>query len=304
MTRWFLALLVGAIAVGGAAFAFAQNTRTVTVEVTVWRSVADPSLIYVSTRPEGGGWRTHQTALDMSGFSKSGNYHQSNPVAVEVTLREAEPAPSPVPATGEPAWCDDRPSWSGGAVTLLQGATGFYSGDAVGTNGHRDHVLPWSVLCLLVDTEAEARTAYNDTTNLVPSLASFNLSKSDDLAHEWLPRWQARDADGYRANACAYAGRYQTIANRYGHALSTEESGALTGACANGATATSVATATSTPAPSTSTTYASCSAAAAAGEQRQQGCSRGQCPGGGRGFPAAMVPSARDGDRDGVVCEQ
>ena len=46
------------------------------------------------------------------------------------------------------------------------------------------------------------------------------------------------------------------------------------------------------------TVYGSCEEAAAAGEQRVQG-SRG----GGKGFAAAMVPSARDGDGDGVVCE-
>ena len=45
--------------------------------------------------------------------------------------------------------------------------------------------------------------------------------------------------------------------------------------------------------------YGSCEEAAVAGEQRVQG-SRG----GGRGFPKAMVPSARDGDGDGVVCER
>ena len=44
--------------------------------------------------------------------------------------------------------------------------------------------------------------------------------------------------------------------------------------------------------------YGSCEEAAEAGEQRVQGSQ-----GGGRGFPTAMVPSARDGDRDGVVCE-
>ena len=44
---------------------------------------------------------------------------------------------------------------------------------------------------------------------------------------------------------------------------------------------------------------ASCEEAVAADVQRVQG-SRG----GGRGFPAHLVPSARDGDRDGVVCEQ
>ena len=47
------------------------------------------------------------------------------------------------------------------------------------------------------------------------------------------------------------------------------------------------------------TVYGSCEEAAASGEERVQG-SRG----GGRGFPKAMVPSARDGDGDGVVCER
>ena len=45
--------------------------------------------------------------------------------------------------------------------------------------------------------------------------------------------------------------------------------------------------------------YGSCEEAEAAGEQRVQG-SRG----GGRGYPKAMVPSAWDGDGDGVVCER
>ena len=46
------------------------------------------------------------------------------------------------------------------------------------------------------------------------------------------------------------------------------------------------------------TVYGSCEEAADAGEVRVQG-SRG----GGQGFPAETVPSARDGDGDGVVCE-
>ena len=45
--------------------------------------------------------------------------------------------------------------------------------------------------------------------------------------------------------------------------------------------------------------YASCDEAEAAGELRVQGSS-----GSGRGFPQSMVPSARDGDRDGIVCEE
>ncbi len=46
-------------------------------------------------------------------------------------------------------------------------------------------------------------------------------------------------------------------------------------------------------------TYASCDEAQAGGLERETG-SNGQ----GRGFPADAVPSARDGDRDGVVCER
>ena len=46
------------------------------------------------------------------------------------------------------------------------------------------------------------------------------------------------------------------------------------------------------------TVYGSCEEAAEAGEERVLGSQ-----GGGRGFPKALVPSARDGDGDGVVCE-
>ncbi len=61
--------------------------RTATVEVTVWRSISDPTRLYLSTRPEGGRWTTHNEVLDMSGVSSSGNFNQSNAIAVEVSLR-------------------------------------------------------------------------------------------------------------------------------------------------------------------------------------------------------------------------
>ena len=219
---------------------------------------------------------------------------------------DATPTRAAQVSSEEPEWCDDRPSWSGEARDLLDGARGFYSLESLNGDGHRDHVLPWSVLCELVDSEEEARVAYNDLHNLVPTLARFNLSKSDDLAHEWLPRWRSLDAEGYNANACAYASRYWDTASRYGHVLSAGETRALGSACASTDTSGSTSDATPTEASSTQTqrTYASCAAAEAAGERRQQGCSRGTCPGGGRGFPAEMVPSARDGDGDGVVCEE
>ena len=54
-----------------------------------------------------------------------------------------------------------------------------------------------------------------------------------------------------------------------------------------------------TPTPRPAAVYESCEAAEAAGEPRIQGSN-----GPGRGFPKAKVPSVRDGDGDGVVCEE
>ena len=67
-----------------------------------------------------------------------------------------------------------------------------------------------------------------------------------------------------------------------------------------GQSSTSATTSTAETAapPATGTVYDSCEAAEAAGQPRVQGSS-----GPGLGFPQATVPSARDGDRDGVVCE-
>ena len=94
---------------------------TAAVEVTVWRRVSNPSLLYVSTRPEGGAWRTLNTALDMSMPSSSGRFHQSNAVLVEVPLGEsgsdrAQPASDRdvlvalYRSTGGASW-DDNTNW-------------------------------------------------------------------------------------------------------------------------------------------------------------------------------------------------
>ena len=70
------------------------DDATVTVEVTVWRKISNPSLLYVSTRPQGGRWRTLNTALDMEVSEASPNFHQSNAVLVEVPLPEPVPEPA------------------------------------------------------------------------------------------------------------------------------------------------------------------------------------------------------------------
>ena len=88
--KWVVGLLAAVLTLSAIAGAGAQQEppepETANVDVTVWRRVSDPSLLYVSTRPEGGSWRTLNTALDMSALSSSGNFHQSNAVRVRVPL--------------------------------------------------------------------------------------------------------------------------------------------------------------------------------------------------------------------------
>ncbi len=87
---WGIALVVAVAALVATGEAWAQEgpqpPQSATVEVTVWRSVSNPSLLYVSTRPEGGGWRTLNTALHMTVSEASPKFHQSNAVLVEVLL--------------------------------------------------------------------------------------------------------------------------------------------------------------------------------------------------------------------------
>ena len=90
MRKWIVGVLAAVLALSAIAGVVAQEEppapETVDVDVTVWRLIADPSLLYVSTRPEGGRWRTLQTPLDMSAVSTSGNYNQSNAVRVRVPV--------------------------------------------------------------------------------------------------------------------------------------------------------------------------------------------------------------------------
>ena len=88
-----LALLAGAIALGAAlAPAVAREGATATVEVTVWRSVADPSRLWLSTRAEGGRWRTESAPLTLSAPDEAGRFHRGNAIAVAVALADGATA--------------------------------------------------------------------------------------------------------------------------------------------------------------------------------------------------------------------
>ena len=84
-----LAALAGLIVLGAAlAPASARDGVAATVEAAVWRSVADPALLYLSTRAEGGRWRTGNEPLDMSASGEAGRFQRSNAVAVAVPLTD------------------------------------------------------------------------------------------------------------------------------------------------------------------------------------------------------------------------
>jgi len=84
-----LATLAGLIVLGAAlAPASARDGGAATVEAAVWRSVADPALLYLSTRAEGGRWRTGNEPLDMSASGEAGRFRRSNAVAVAVPLAD------------------------------------------------------------------------------------------------------------------------------------------------------------------------------------------------------------------------
>ncbi|MDE2933083.1 MAG: hypothetical protein OXS47_04335 [Chloroflexota bacterium] len=231
MKNLIIGALVALLAIAGTFAALATTQTTARVEVRVWQRVSDGSL-YLSTRPEDGRWTTHNEALDMSELSASGNFRQSSFVTVEVPVDLEVPD-----AAAEPEWCDDRPSWRTAARIILPGSggepvTGFYSLDSLAFGeGQRDHILPWSIICELVEDEAAARDAFNDTGNLVASSPEMNGAKSDDLADEWLPQWHELDAEGYAANACEYARRYRAAAEDYGHGLSGAEEEVLEEVC-------------------------------------------------------------------------
>ncbi len=315
--RWFLAALVGALALSGVAFALAQTSRTVTVEVTVWRSVSDPSLLYVSTRPEGGGWRTLNTPLDMSGLSDSRNFHQSNAVRIEVALPEPEPATAACDVS-RPPWSSFRQSARVEARDRVRQADGTFVGRYTGRVRSQDgiqvdHIVPRNYACEnggLDWDEEKVRNFINDQDNLAVVASSENTRKGDSGPADYMPA----------ENRCWYAARWEALAERYDLDLPARDQDQLTStlaepACAGGTDTTVTPEPTTTPTPTPAPTrtptptptrdpenasrYGSCDAAEAAGVQRVQGRS-----GPGRGFPAHLVPSARDGDGDGVVCER
>ena len=162
------------------------------------------------------------------------------------------------------------------------------------SNAHRSGAWAW---------DAARRRAYaNDLSyanHLIAVTNSVNRAKSDQGPERWKP-----PDESYW---CQYARDWANIKADWGLSATQPEWDALlsmAAGCDGPGPAVPTVSPTATPAPTATlapgtTIYASCDEAERAGVPRERGSS-----GNGQGFPANLVPSARDGDGDGVVCER
>ena len=162
-------------------------------------------------------------------------------------------------------------------------------------NGHRSGGWAWS--------EVKKREYANDLSyegHLIAAKASANRAKGSKGPEDWKPP--------DRAYWCRYAIDWISIKNAWELTATEPEAAALVEMLDTCEPSRSLAVvrvessqpdATPTSAPASGKVYASCAEAEEASESRVRGSK-----GNGRGFAAATVPSARDGDGDGVVCER
>ena len=157
-------------------------------------------------------------------------------------------------------------------------------------------------------TDEQRREFYNDSENLNALSQEINRSKGARSPEDWQPPDET--------SRCNYAMQWEAVKIKYELSIAPAERQALDEMLSTCSLIPVVPTPratvpvptpiqtpilTDTPIAPTSEprVYATCEDAEAAGEQRIRGNK-----GAGRGFPHAMVPSKRDGDQDGVVCEE
>lgn len=155
-------------------------------------------------------------------------------------------------------------------------------------NAHQSGGWNWSA-----EKKKQYANYLDDPQHLIAVTSSANRSKGSRGPDEWKPT--------QRSYWCQYATDWVSIKATWELTVTADEVTALRemfGTCPGSVTLETTED-DSTPETPETTVYESCAAAEEAGEERIQGSK-----GSGRGFPKAMVPSARDGDGDGVVCER
>ena len=179
-------------------------------------------------------------------------------------------------------------------------------------NAHDSGGWAWSS-----DRKQEYANNLGDPDHLIAVTKGANRSKGAKGPEEWRP-----PDEGYW---CQYATDWTEVKMEWGLTMTqreteaviemldtceelieveAERAGGIAGTGTSGRATEGEATATPTLVPEPEpqeniSVYGSCEEAVEAGESRVQGG-----VGGGRGFPKEMVPSARDGDGDGIVCER
>ena len=158
-------------------------------------------------------------------------------------------------------------------------------------NAHRSGGWSWSR-----EQKQRYANSLDDPDHLIAVAAAANRSKGANGPERWRPP--------DRSSWCRYATAWVTVKHTWELTATPAEAEALQEMLATCASPPALTATTQTPPPTPPPrpkpgVYGSCSEAAAAGEPRTQGSK-----GNGRGYPAQLVPSARDGDNDGVVCER
>ena len=162
-------------------------------------------------------------------------------------------------------------------------------------NAHKSGGWAWSD-----ERKRSYANSLDDPAHLIAVTRAANRAKGAKGPEEWRP--------SNTAHLCQYALDWVSVKQTWELTATPAEASALQNLLATCENPIELApteadpVAAPSPTPTTqgpSEVYSSCDEAEEAGEQRVQG-SIGQ----GEGFPSSMVPSARDGDGDGIVCER
>ena len=192
-----------------------------------------------------------------------------------------------------------------GSYPDVRSGSSFYLGRSITASNrsqfHTDHVVALREACESGLARSRWREFGSYAANLVPALGSLNSSKGASDPAEWANPHRYGQITPERW--CAYIQRHVAVKQHFGLTADQAELAAINASGCAAVTPGSTPTPTPTATPPRDQTYASCSAVPSS-VARIQGCSRGRCPAGGWGYPSELVPSARDGDSDGVVCER